>query len=435
MLILVGSILLVVSILHAKQLRRAQAITMLIGVALPLSLNIAYIFELFDINAIDLNSIAFSISGVLFAWGMFGYRLFELAPMARETLIDRMQDGMLVIDLQNRIADINPAACAILGTPFSGVIGYIADEVLPPLDILNGSFKSWAILLNHEDWPKHSLEIVRVTRNTERNYEMEISTLYDYQNNIAGRLLIFHEITLQKKAVRATQSYARQLEQQNAELEASNAELDAFAHTVAHDLKMPLTTLIGFSTLLKKRWPRMPAERVTENLEVITQTGHKMTRIIEELLLLSSVRKQAETLDRFKHQIKESKATFSVPENWPTAIGYAPWIEEVWVNYISNALKYGGTPPGVELGVERQGAMVRFWVADNGPGLTPEAQAQLFTEFTRLDTVRAQGHGLGLSIVLRIITKLNGKVGVESEIGAGSKFWFTLRASEEVAVG
>jgi signal transduction histidine kinase len=71
---------------------------------------------------------------------------------------------------------------------------------------------------------------------------------------------------------------------------------------------------------------------------------------------------------------------------------------------------------------------VRFWAHDNGAGIAPEAQARLFTPFTRLDRMRAQGHGLGLSIVRRIVHKLGGQVGVESEIGQGSVFSFTLPA-------
>ncbi len=109
------------------------------------------------------------------------------------------------------------------------------------------------------------------------------------------------------------------------------------------------------------------------------------------------------------------------------ALGYGPWVEEVWANYLSNAIQYGGRPPRVELGATEQAdGMVRFWVRDNGPGLTPEEQARLFTPFTRLDQVRAKGHGLGLSIVRRIVEKLGGQVGVESEVGRGSVFTFTL---------
>jgi signal transduction histidine kinase len=73
--------------------------------------------------------------------------------------------------------------------------------------------------------------------------------------------------------------------------------------------------------------------------------------------------------------------------------------------------------------------MVRFWVHDNGPGIAPEAEAQLFVPFTRLDQIRVKGHGLGLSIVRRIVEKLGGRVGEESQPGQGSTFFFTLHAA------
>jgi signal transduction histidine kinase len=138
--------------------------------------------------------------------------------------------------------------------------------------------------------------------------------------------------------------------------------------------------------------------------------------------------------DRLADLIIACQGEIILPPVWPMAVGYAPWIEEVWVNYLSNALKYGGNPPQIELGfdVAKEAVdqfpnfQIRFWVRDNGPGLTPEEQGRLFTPFTRLDQVRAKGHGLGLSIVRRIVEKLGGQVGVESEVGWGSTFWFTL---------
>ena len=112
-------------------------------------------------------------------------------------------------------------------------------------------------------------------------------------------------------------------------------------------------------------------------------------------------------------------------------MGYAPWVEEVWVNYLSNGLKYGGSPPCLELGFTPQkDGMVQFWIKDNGQGLSPEKQTSLFTEFIRLNEIRVEGYGLGLSIVYRIVTRLGGHVGVESTPGAGSLFYFTLPASK-----
>ena len=96
---------------------------------------------------------------------------------------------------------------------------------------------------------------------------------------------------------------------------------------------------------------------------------------------------------------------------------------------MSNALKYGGRPPKVELGSEqREDGMVYFWVKYNGKGRSSEESSQLFVPFSRLGQVRVDGHGLGLSIVQRIINRLGGQVFVQSELGKGSCFGFALPA-------
>jgi len=142
-------------------------------------------------------------------------------------------------------------------------------------------------------------------------------------------------------------------------------------------------------------------------------------------------------LVRLENIIYEYQAEIRLPQSpWPRANGYAPWIEEVWANYLSNAIYYGGRPPILQLGCDDLGDHVRFWVKDNGPGISAEDQANLFVEFGRLSTTRLSGHGLGLSIVKRIVEKLGGVVGVVSERanpeqsegleGQGSLFFFTL---------
>ncbi|MEW5960782.1 MAG: ATP-binding protein [Chloroflexota bacterium] len=221
-------------------------------------------------------------------------------------------------------------------------------------------------------------------------------------------------------------------------------ELDAFAHTVAHDLQNPLGPIIGFAEALEINCEVTPTEQLREYLQVIGRNARKMSNIIDELLLLAGVRKRRvelqpldmaaivlEAQQRLVDVIEEYQAKLVTPNIWPTASGYAPWIEEVWVNYISNAIKYGGQPPRVELGATRQiDGMIRFWVRDNGIGLTLDQQNRLFTPFTQLSQVQTEGYGLGLSIVQRIVEKLGGQVGVESAgiPGRGSVFSFTLPA-------
>jgi PAS domain S-box-containing protein len=258
-----------------------------------------------------------------------------------------------------------------------------------------------------------------------------------------------------------------ELRQHTSELEARNEELDAFAHTVAHDLKSPLSYIVSFAEILKQGYdPRR--EQDLGYLQKIAKKGRKMAFIIDELLLLAGVRKieeldiapldmanvVAQVLERMSDVIQEFQAEIILPPSWPAALGYGSWVEEVWVNYLSNAIKYGGQPPRVELGSDlvsrdqwlaasRQKLLspnhhsspadyrplVRFWVRDNGPGLTPDEQERLFTPFTRLNQVSTKGHGLGLSIVRRIVEKLGGQVRVESEVGEGSVFSFTLPAA------
>jgi signal transduction histidine kinase len=172
-----------------------------------------------------------------------------------------------------------------------------------------------------------------------------------------------------------------------------------------------------------------------------------MSSIIEELLLLAGVRQQEvvpcpidmdqvihEVEDRMLDMVERYDATLCVPDRWPVAWGHGPWIEEVWVNYVSNAIKYGGKSPRIELGygmeslesVARESDVVCFWVRDSGRGLTEKEQTQLFAPFERLNRNQVSGHGLGLSIVRRIVEKLGGEVGVESRVGEGSTFYFTL---------
>lgn len=229
------------------------------------------------------------------------------------------------------------------------------------------------------------------------------------------------------------------LQKQKQDLQERNAALDAFAHTVAHDLQNPLAALSGFTELLRRDDIVQNEPRRLHILDMLGSNLHKVSNIVRELLLLASVRRTdipkrqlnmsnivESALMRLNHLLDAKNVTLTYTHKWPTAIGYAPWIEEVWENYISNAIKYGGTPPIIELGATETTDSVTFWVRDNGIGLTPEAKSIVFAPFTQVNQIQATGHGLGLSIVNQIIEKLDGSVGVDSTIGVGSTFYFTL---------
>jgi PAS domain S-box-containing protein len=270
-------------------------------------------------------------------------------------------------------------------------------------------------------------------------YEQILSPLRNQAGHVVMALSTTHDITERKRTEQLIEQYAN-------EVLARNEDLEAFSRTVAHDLKSPLSNIIGFVEWLQGR-PDLPAAERQDYIDIIARNAVKMNGIIDELLLLAQVRKEhveltpidmtrliSEAQARLAFMIAESGVVMRVPDVWPTALGYGPWVEEVWVNYLSNAIKYGRIPPAaprLELGFEEQAnGFIRFWVRDFGPGIPAEEQAHLFQAYGEHSKVRATGYGLGLSIVQMIVEKMGGQAGVNSTVGQGSTFHFTLPASD-----
>lgn len=255
--------------------------------------------------------------------------------------------------------------------------------------------------------------------------------------------LAARERKLHEQVSRAT----RDLQQQAEFLREQNLELDAYAHTVAHDLKTPLTTVLGLARVLDQARDQLAPELQRSSLQRIHALSQKMAAIIDALLLLSRARSDQalslspvdntalidDALQRLDELRERSAAQIIRPASLPAVQGYAPWVEEVWVNFLSNAIKYGGTPARIEVGADpEQAGQIRLWVKDNGPGLSVEAQSSLFQPFSRVAEIGGEGHGLGLSIVRRIVERMGGRVGCDSSPGKGSRFWFTLPAAGTV---
>ncbi len=317
------------------------------------------------------------------------------------------------------------------------IFGYATDEVIGrPLNILlpKRFKKGHSIHLEtyfQSPWVRHmgqGIDLIgRRKDNSEFPIEVSLSAL-ETETGIMG-LAFVTDITLRKQAEK--------------ELKLRNEELDAFAHTVAHDLKASLGLIVGYSDTLVNIHETLSPEELRKYLNVLVQNGRKMSNIINELLLFASTNKEdipitpldmpsivSEACQRLQLDIENSHAEILQPDHYPQVIGYAPWIEEVWFNYLSNGLKYGGAPPRLQLGSALQNdGYVRFWIKDNGNGLSEAQQKVIFSPLAQSGLPEAKGHGLGLSIVRRIIEKLNGQVYVESEIGHGSLFVFTLPAA------
>ncbi len=222
-------------------------------------------------------------------------------------------------------------------------------------------------------------------------------------------------------------SESADMRQRIARLQRIRNDMDAFAYTVAHDLKRPLSLIIGFSELLVEDYDTLSKEELLKGLETILQSGHKMNGTIDELMLLVHVRDEAglaavpldmsaivsEALSRLAYVIERREAEIILPDRWPAALGYAPWVEEVWCTYISETLRSNIRPLRIVLGATEQAEEnVQFWVYVDDRALTPEQQALTSQMYDRFKP----------DLVQRIMENLNGQFGVT----AAGKLYFTL---------
>jgi PAS domain S-box-containing protein len=359
------------------------------------------------------------------------------------TTLNSIGDAVVATDVHGRINFLNSVAETLTGWSASEAMGQdlpaimnIVDEELDSQteNPLAAAIRAGTVVnqSDHNLLTRHSTTIP---------IDITVAPIKDQAENRVGVVLIFRDTTERKQAEESIRQYA-------VELQGRNQELDAFSHTVAHNLQHPLAVIVGFADMLRKYHTTMSPLELQEYLDKFVLHGMKMSNIIDELLLLAGVRKKddveikplemndivEQVKQRLTRMVDEYSADIVSPTEWPAALGYGPWVEEVLANYVSNAIKYGGELPRVVLGATSQAdGMVRFWVRDNGLGLEPEDQQLLFKPFTQLGKEHGNGHGLGLSIVQRIISRLDGQVGVESDgiPGYGSTFYFTLPAASD----
>jgi two-component system sensor histidine kinase/response regulator len=210
-------------------------------------------------------------------------------------------------------------------------------------------------------------------------------------------------------------------------------ELDAFAHTVAHDLKSPIQNVLmnlDMLDLVSEEERKKLCNRLRGELE-------RSKRIVDSLLLFATVGKDEielmevslgtgvqSALLRLQPQIEEAGAKITLPETWPSVMGRSDWLEEVWSNYLSNALRYGGEKPEITIGWKEQGDMIRAWLQDDGPGVREEIQQNLFTPLTKRH--QSFGTGLGLSIIGRIMERFDGIAGYDSSFKEGARFFIEI---------
>jgi signal transduction histidine kinase len=220
-------------------------------------------------------------------------------------------------------------------------------------------------------------------------------------------------------------------------LKQANQDMDAFVYTVSHDLRTPITAVIGYAEFLRENYRDQLDELALSCLDQINISGNRMMVMMEDLLTLAKVRQIElppdafdpeevlnEVISGLAGQLSRAGVTFDIGKLPPLRVPKTLLIQ-VLDNLIGNALKYGCSPENViEVGGERNGEKVRFYVRDHGPGIPLEERRRIFEPFHRGPTEKkVQGTGIGLATVQKIAKLFDGRAWVEETPGGGSTFW------------
>lgn len=264
------------------------------------------------------------------------------------------------------------------------------------------------------------------------------------QNQIQLLETIAAQVVVTIERTRLLQQLQQELAERrllNEELESKNAELERFAYTVSHDLKSPLVTINGFLGFLEQSASAGNMDRFRRDKKRIEDAVNRMQNLLKELLEFSRIGRMMnepvnipfadivqEALELVHGQLEKRRITIHTQPSLPAVRGDRQRLVEVLQNLIDNAAKYMGAQPEpiIEIGQrgEEHGKPV-FFVKDNGMGIPLEFQERVFGLFNKLDP-QSEGSGVGLALVKRIVEIHSGQIWIESEVGQGTTFYFTL---------
>jgi len=349
----------------------------------------------------DPTPISYTITGLAFAWAIFSYRLMDLTPVAQDRIVNSINDAVVVLDREDRVTELNPAAEGLLSVDETEAIGTDATSVFAEYP---GFYEQYRDV-------EETIDEVELAVGAEtRVFELELSPIYDTHDRLAARLFVFHDITAQHR--------------RQTDLEQQNEQLDRFASVVSHDLRNPINVARGYVNVARETGDVEPLEEVDVSFD-------RMEAIIEDVLTMARggtriddpepVELETVAREAWQHvdaegtvlRIEESLALEADPER----------LQRVLENLMRNAIDHGGEDLTVTVGthsVEDEAVFAEtgtagFYVADDGPGIPEEErETVLDAGYTTADG----GTGLGLSIVQQIAEAHGWAVDVaESEAG------------------
>jgi signal transduction histidine kinase/ActR/RegA family two-component response regulator len=433
LLLFCGSVVLWRMVLRTRHVYRKQGGILLFGVLAPWTANAIYPSGLSPFPYLDITPFAFIIMGAAVYWGLFRFQLLNIVPIARDTVIEGMENGIVVFDIENRVIDHNAGAKHLLNKPNEKLLGQYASDVFSKFPDIVTKITDPFLEQAHE-------EIVLENGVLPLVYEVRISSLYDRLGRLRCRILLIHDITWLKEV-------ERDLRASKEMAEAANKAKSEFLANMSHEIRTPMNGIMGMTELL--------LDTALENqqkdyLNTVQKSAHVLLNVINDVLDFSRI--EAGKLELYHHTfaIRETLDTILKPLalqaqqanlqfQWHVAPdipnhikGDSDRFTQIVTNLVGNAIKF--TPSGqITINVKTQHQSsdeitLQMDVIDTGIGIPQEKQMAIFEAFSQADastTRQYGGTGLGLTISARLVELMGGKIWVTSDVGHGSQFSFT----------
>ncbi len=478
LLLLAGTFLLLRNLFRMSPAYRRQAGGLIIGVAAPWVSNALYLSGRSPFPYLDLTPFALSISGIALTWDLLRSGLFDLAPIAYNTVFHSMEDGVIVLDAQDRIVEINSAAMALVSRQSHEVIGQPAAKVFAEQE---------AVVERYRQVSEAHDELVFDAEGNMRAFDLRISPIADRNRRLNGRVIVLRDITERRRAaaeLRRQNEELIELARKNAQLyaavqqelaerkqtevalslakeaaEIASRAKSRFLGNMSHELRTPLTAILGYADLLEADIRQQGYQELASDIERIQIAGRHLLNLISDVLDLTRI--EAEKLDLHLEYfdlaslvqdvvntimplVTKNNNTLQVECSPDSGLMYADnvRVRQVLLNVLANAAKFtesgqirlqvtvgAATLDRVDLLERNQAPMVLFAISDTGIGMSIDQQQQLFKEFVQVDdssTRKYGGTGLGLAISYRLCRLMGGDISAESTIGQGSTFTVEL---------
>lgn len=463
LLMVIGIVLLMHLLLWSPTVYRRQVALLIFGALLAAGTNALFHAGVTPAPSyLDLTPFSFAVAGCIFFIAIYQYRLFDLNPIARPVIVDTIQDGVIVLDPDSRILDMNETAEGLLGVDSGEAIGREFGSLLPAesqfvdpkeFDALHESettdrekgqsHRNRAALAdgilslvtedaNTTDLPIE-VEIVIERDGSSAHLQCTSTPVRDVGGKILGWSVVVRDVT-------ETRTLQQEIETVIAELRQSNDELDSFAGIISHDLREPLRTTERYLTLFEQVRDDPLADEQAELLRVATENAERAQRMIDDLLAYSRIDSEtttvepvdcnqlvSEVLTGLQFEIEDRNATVDVGE-LPTVSGVDHLLRRLLQNLLMNSLKYAGAdPPEIEISGDQSGETATLTVADAGVGIDPANAEYVFDLFNRGGRpTDGDGTGMGLAICQKIVTVHGGTIDLDSTPGEGTTITITL---------